>query len=149
MSATQVSVVIAIEYDAKFYTSSVVLHVIRIKVSNSLSWYQDDRGPIAGPETIASDVESVVFSARAGWSCHHARFLCRIITIHNNPENLKVPNKYKHTQIPMADVDTEDISQHFNRTYEIIEEARVEKTGDPNHRVVNRCVYGLTASGFV
>lgn len=56
-------------------------------------------------------------------------WVCRIITVHNNPENMKPPAKYKHLQLPLADVETEDISQFFNSSYEFIEQARVDKTG--------------------
>lgn len=44
--------------------------------------------------------------------------------MHNNPENLKPPSKFKHKQLILADVETEDISKYFNDTYTFIEEAK-------------------------
>lgn len=46
----------------------------------------------------------------------------RIITIHNDPENLKVPAKMKHMKVTAADLPSTDLSCFFNATYEFIEE---------------------------
>lgn len=56
--------------------------------------------------------------------------LCRILTIHNNPDNLKPPSKIKHLKIELADVETEDVSRFFNDSYTFIEEARTAKEGE-------------------
>ena len=53
----------------------------------------------------------------------------RIVTIHNNPENLQPPARFKHLRFTLADVDTADVSQFFNASYEFIEEARVRNEG--------------------
>lgn len=54
---------------------------------------------------------------------------CRILTIHNNPENLQLPAGFKHKQLVLADVETEDVSQYFNESYTYIEEARAAREG--------------------
>lgn len=54
---------------------------------------------------------------------------CRILTIHNNPENLKPPGRYKHKQFVLADVETEDVSKFFDESYTFIEESRAAKEG--------------------
>ena len=53
----------------------------------------------------------------------------RIVTIHNNPENLKPPARFKHLSFTLADVDTADVSQFFNASFEFIEEVRVCNEG--------------------
>ncbi len=51
------------------------------------------------------------------------------VTIHNQPENLKVPSTIKHLQFTLADVSTENISQFFAPTYDCIDEARSKGHG--------------------
>lgn len=51
------------------------------------------------------------------------------MTIHNNPEELKLPAHFKHLKIELADVSTTDISRHFNTVYEFIESARDKSVG--------------------
>ncbi len=53
----------------------------------------------------------------------------RVITIHNNPENMQLPAKFKHLRLQLADVDTQDISKFFATAYTFIEEARAANEG--------------------
>ena len=53
----------------------------------------------------------------------------RVISIHNNPENLQLPAKYLRLQFSLADVDTQDISPFFAPSYDFIEEARAAGQG--------------------
>ena len=55
----------------------------------------------------------------------------RVISIHNNPENLQLPAKYARLQFALADVDTQDISPYFAPSYDFIEEARAAGHGAP------------------
>ncbi len=52
-----------------------------------------------------------------------------IITIHNNPENLKPAKGFRHLQIQLADLDTENISKHFSSSFDFIEQARSKGEG--------------------
>ncbi len=52
--------------------------------------------------------------------------------MHNNPENLKPPSRFKHKQCILADVETEDISKYFNESYTFIEEAQSAREGASN-----------------
>ena len=52
-----------------------------------------------------------------------------IITIHNNPENLKPAKGFGHLQIQLADLDTENISKHFSSSFDFIEQARSKGEG--------------------
>lgn len=52
-----------------------------------------------------------------------------VITIHNEPGNMKLPPRFKHVKFPLADVSTEDISQYFAPTYDIIDAARAKRQG--------------------
>lgn len=54
---------------------------------------------------------------------------CRIISIHNNPENLQVPKGFQHLKMTVADVHTQDITPYFNPSYDYIEEARLGNQG--------------------
>ena len=56
-----------------------------------------------------------------------------MITIHNNPENLKLPGRFKQLRFQLADVDTQDVSQYFNASYEFVEEARGAGEGGALH----------------
>ena len=47
-----------------------------------------------------------------------------MITIHNNPENLALPPRFKHLRFQCADVDTVDASRFFAPAYAFIEEGR-------------------------
>lgn len=61
------------------------------------------------------------------YSCH----VCfRLISIHNNPENLKVPKGFQQLKMTVADVHTQDITPYFNPSYDLIEEARNSNEGD-------------------
>ncbi|KAL0022102.1 hypothetical protein WJX79_009630 [Trebouxia sp. C0005] len=53
----------------------------------------------------------------------------RIISIHNNPENLQVPKGFQHLKMTVADVHTQDITPYFNPSYDYIEEARLANQG--------------------
>eukprot|EP00884_Botryococcus_braunii_P013251 jgi/Botrbrau1/21927/Bobra.0249s0051.1 len=68
----------------------------------------------------------------------------RIITVHNNPENLNPPSRFKHLKFTMADVETEDISKLFAPTYDFIEEAREAK-----HAVLVHCGAGVSRSASI
>lgn len=57
---------------------------------------------------------------------------CRVITIHNNPENMKLPTRFKHLRFQLADVDTQDVSQFFDASYQFIEEGRGANEGRPS-----------------
>ncbi len=46
---------------------------------------------------------------------------CRVLSIHNSPEDLKLPSKMQHLQMKLADVDTQDISPFFDPSYDFIE----------------------------
>ncbi|KAK9816993.1 hypothetical protein WJX72_007967 [[Myrmecia] bisecta] len=65
----------------------------------------------------------------------------RILTIHNHPENLKVPSKINHRKYELADVDTQDISPFFSPSYDFIEEARAA-----NEAVLVHCGAGVSRS---
>ena len=52
-----------------------------------------------------------------------------MVTIHNNPEEMKLPVSFKHLRIELPDIPTADISKHFNDVYEHIEAARDRKHG--------------------
>jgi hypothetical protein len=53
----------------------------------------------------------------------------RVITIHNNPENMQLPGRFKHLRLQLADVDTQDVSKFFAPSYTFIEEARAGNEG--------------------
>ena len=53
----------------------------------------------------------------------------RLISIHNNPENLKVPKGFQQLKMSVADVHTQDITPYFNPSYDLIEEARNSNQG--------------------
>ena len=53
----------------------------------------------------------------------------RVITIHNNPENLALPARFRHLRFQAADVDTVDITQFFAPSYAFIEEGRAAGEG--------------------
>ncbi|BDA42767.1 probable dual specificity protein phosphatase 6 at N-terminal half [Coccomyxa sp. Obi] len=65
----------------------------------------------------------------------------RVITIHNNPENMQLPAKFKHLRLQLADVDTQDISKFFATAYTFIEEAR-----GANEGVLVHCGAGVSRS---
>lgn len=46
----------------------------------------------------------------------------RVLTIHNNPEDLTLAPGVKHLRQVLADTDSADISQYFNAAYEFINE---------------------------
>lgn len=52
-----------------------------------------------------------------------------VVTIHNEPSNMKLPPRFKHVRFSLADVSTEDISQYFAPTYDIIDAARAKRHG--------------------
>ena len=53
----------------------------------------------------------------------------RVVTIHNNPENMQLPGRFKHLRLQLADVDTQDVSKFFAPSYTFIEEARAANEG--------------------
>lgn len=65
----------------------------------------------------------------------------RIISIHNNPENLQVPKGFQHLKMTVADVHTQDITPYFNPSYDYIEEARLA-----NQSVLVHCGAGVSRS---
>eukprot|EP00210_Caulerpa_lentillifera_P000657 g634.t1 len=64
-----------------------------------------------------------------------------VVTIHNNPEELKLPSRFDHLRIELPDIPTADISVHFNSVYEHIEAAR-----DSGHAVLVHCGAGVSRS---
>ena len=54
----------------------------------------------------------------------------RIISIHNNPENLQPPKAFQQLRMTVADVHTQDITPFFNPSYDYIEEARAKNEGN-------------------
>lgn len=54
---------------------------------------------------------------------------CRLITIHNHPDNLKPPAGFKHLKFTLADIDTADIAPAFGPTFDFIEGARSSNQG--------------------
>ena len=68
---------------------------------------------------------------------------CRLISIHNNPENLKVPKGFQQLKMSVADVHTQDITPYFNPSYDLIEEARNSKEGTPLHAVLKASLMSL------
>lgn len=74
---------------------------------------------------------------------------CRILTIHNNPENLKPPPRFKHLKYTLADVDTEDISKFFAQTFDFIEDAREANQGAPTPALMGvRITYVQSYTAF-
>ncbi|GAX75987.1 hypothetical protein CEUSTIGMA_g3430.t1 [Chlamydomonas eustigma] len=65
----------------------------------------------------------------------------RVITIHNHPENLKLPGKFKQLRLELPDVESADISQYFNQVYEFVEEGRAQAEG-----VLVHCGAGVSRS---
>jgi len=59
-----------------------------------------------------------------------SQICCRLVTIHNNPDELKLPSDFKHLKIECPDVPTADISRHFNAVYEFIEGTRDRGVGE-------------------
>lgn len=53
----------------------------------------------------------------------------RVVTIHNNPENMALPARFRHLRFQCADVDTVDITQYFAPSYTFIEEGRAAGEG--------------------
>ena len=62
----------------------------------------------------------------------------RVVTIHNNPENVALPAKMARLQFQLADVDTQDASPFFAPTFDFIEEARA--AGQGTSCTLPRCV---------
>ena len=54
---------------------------------------------------------------------------CRVLTIHNNPENLRLPPRFQRLSFTLADVDTQDVSPFFAPAYDFIEAARAAREG--------------------
>ena len=53
----------------------------------------------------------------------------RVLTIHNNPENLRLPPRFQRLSFTLADVDTQDVSPFFAPSYDFIEAARAAREG--------------------
>ena len=53
----------------------------------------------------------------------------RVLTIHNNPENLHLPARFQRLTFELADVDTQDVSPFFAPSYDFIEGARAAREG--------------------
>ena len=45
----------------------------------------------------------------------------RVLTIHNSPEDLRLPGAMQHLKMKLADVDTQDISPFFAPSFDFIE----------------------------
>ncbi|KAK9809657.1 hypothetical protein WJX73_001361 [Symbiochloris irregularis] len=65
----------------------------------------------------------------------------RIVTVHNNPENLRPGARIQHLRYSLADVDTEDIAALFSPCHQYIEQARSAK-----HAVLVHCGAGASRS---
>lgn len=77
---------------------------------------------------------------RLGWKVVD---VCRLISIHNNPENLQVPKGFQQLKMTVADVHTQDITPYFNPSYDFIEEARNNNQGNTSRRqlIAQECSY--------
>ncbi|EFN52440.1 hypothetical protein CHLNCDRAFT_138968 [Chlorella variabilis] len=65
-----------------------------------------------------------------------------VVTIHNNPDNLRLPpGRYSHLKIELPDIETADISAHLRAAYDFIEEARAAKRA-----VLVHCGAGVSRS---
>ncbi|MEW5317279.1 MAG: hypothetical protein WDW38_008590 [Sanguina aurantia] len=67
--------------------------------------------------------------------------ISRVVTVHNNPETLKLPSHFKHYRAELPDIESADISSLFNATYEFIEQARAKGQG-----VLVHCGAGVSRS---
>lgn len=65
--------------------------------------------------------------------CELVALRFRVLTIHNNPENLQLPPNFQRLQFQLADVDTQDCSPFFAPTFDFVEEARAAGHGVPQH----------------
>ena len=69
--------------------------------------------------------------AAGGHSLSISSPMCRVITVHNDPGRLKLPkSQFKHLKFELPDIEAADVSKFFNPTFELIEEARKEGTGE-------------------
>jgi len=66
-----------------------------------------------------------------------------VLTIHNNPENLRLPARFQRLTFELADVDTQDVSPFFAPSYDFIEGARAAREGARRSKL--RTVAGLKA----
>lgn len=64
-----------------------------------------------------------------------------VVTIHNNPGNLRLPPRWRHLRIELADVDSADMAPHLEPVYAFIEEARAA-----GHAVLVHCGAGVSRS---
>ncbi|KAI3430229.1 hypothetical protein D9Q98_004826 [Chlorella vulgaris] len=65
-----------------------------------------------------------------------------VVTIHNNPDNLKLPaSKYSHLKIELADIDVADIGAHLRSSFDFIEAAVARKQA-----VLVHCGAGVSRS---
>mmetsp|Transcript_11961 Transcript_11961/g.35836 ORF Transcript_11961/g.35836 Transcript_11961/m.35836 type:complete len:480 (-) Transcript_11961:160-1599(-) len=65
----------------------------------------------------------------------------RVVTIHNSPENMELPAKFKHLRFQLADVDTQNVAPFFNTTYDFVEEGRAA-----GHATLIHCGAGVSRS---
>lgn len=65
----------------------------------------------------------------------------QVITVHNSPENLELPQNFKHLRIQLADVDTQNIAPYFNASYAFVEEGRAA-----GHATLVHCGAGVSRS---
>lgn len=54
---------------------------------------------------------------------------CRVITVHNHPENLKLPATTRHLKYQLADIESADISPLLGPAFDFIEQAQARKEG--------------------
>lgn len=139
----------------------VVAFLARDKHARSISLYRDGLQAFQKqyPTLVTASLKSGAASKRypsqldpllflGDWSHaeateRHAELgIKAVITIHNNPGNLKLPpGKYRHHKIELADVDTADISAHLRPAYDFIEENRAAKRA-----VLVHCGAGVSRS---
>ena len=48
---------------------------------------------------------------------------------------MKLPSRFKQLRFQLADVDTQDVSQFFDASYQFIEEGRGANEGGPPSRI--------------
>lgn len=86
-------------------------------------------GPLNRPEGKSAALHSAKSSSHTlVLTC--CGFSCRVITIHNNPNDVELQSKYQHLKFQLPDLETENIAQFFQPTYEFIEQARAARQGE-------------------
>jgi hypothetical protein len=65
---------------------------------------------------------------------------CRVITVHNHPENLKLPATTRHLKYQLADIESADISPLLGPAFEFIEQAQARKEGEQHAGAATCCL---------